>query len=597
MTENINIEPLEDFIGDLFVNRDEEFRLCRKWADNIPKRHANSWALVGRRRTGKTAILVKFFNKLFHEQDRIIPVFITFAHYVNHRKPITYYDFADEFFGGYLRCHLAFRYRMPMLVRDNADIQTAMGVAEEVNDAYALEIYRNYERLRLQEHMAAAHSLAQWVINFPKGHAATRNMPAAIIVDEFQVLTNVYDPIQKVHHDLTDSFQRAAETLWAPLLLSGSAVTLLEEEALGGLLAGRVDSWHLKPLSREYTHDLVFRFAERFNIKADEAFAEAIFRMTGGYPYSVEKLFFSKSPWVSEYPSLDALEKVMNFELGDARGALYKHYNWEFRKYSKLLNAGQTTRKVMFWTTKYPEKRIEAEDVAREIGESFENVQASLEKLLQADIVTRASWTLYNGPGDPMLRRYIEYNYCLEIEKLSPAEAAKDWHNEYRQLRGQMNNFIGETAEVYVEAVMRGFDGREVDGPTYFNTSGSVKLPKFTNIERRGGIVDKGIPVEIDLTGERTDAGSDDTVVQSAWIVQVKYTKDPIGPDDIRKFLDQADKIIEKKAYASVTCWYFSKKGYTKAASECLRQAGVLFSTLEQFNALAKLVGFFGLPE
>ncbi len=100
MTENI--EPLEDFIGDLFVNRDEEFRLCRKWADNIPKRHANSWALVGRRRTGKTAILVKFFNKLFHEQDRIVPVFITFAYYVNRREPITYYDFSREYFGGYL---------------------------------------------------------------------------------------------------------------------------------------------------------------------------------------------------------------------------------------------------------------------------------------------------------------------------------------------------------------------------------------------------------------------------------------------------------------------------------------------------------------
>ncbi len=52
---NEHIEPLEDFTGDRFVNRDEEFRRCRKWADNIPDRHENSWALVGRRRTGWTA--------------------------------------------------------------------------------------------------------------------------------------------------------------------------------------------------------------------------------------------------------------------------------------------------------------------------------------------------------------------------------------------------------------------------------------------------------------------------------------------------------------------------------------------------------------
>ncbi|MCP4347216.1 MAG: hypothetical protein GY795_17020 [Desulfobacterales bacterium] len=592
-----NIEPLEDFTGDLFVNRDEEFRLCRKWADNIPKRHANSWALVGRRRTGKTAILVKFFNKLFMEQDRILPVFITFTHYVNRREPISFYDFAEEYFGGYFRCYLAFRYRRPMLIRENAEIQAALKVAEEMNDAYALEIYQLYEDIRGRDDMAAAHSLAQWVINFLRGYSATRNIPAAIIVDEFQVLTDAFDPIQKLHRDLTDSFQRAAETLWAPLLLSGSAVTLLVEQALGGLLAGRVSTRSLRPLTREHTLDLVFRYAEYHGINADEAFAEAVYRVTGGYPYSIDRLLLSNSPDVMGFPSLDALEKVMHFELSDTNGDMYKHYNWEFDKYSELLNTGQTTRKVMFWATKYPEERIEAEHVAHEIGESFENVQASLKKLLQADIVTRASWTLYNGPDDPMLRRYIGYNYCMEIEKLSPAEAAKNWQDEYRRLRGQMNNFIGETAEVYVEGVMRGFDGREVDGAVYFNTPGNVKLPKFRNIERRGGIVHKGIPVEIDLTGEWTEDNSDDSTEISAWIVQVKYTKDPVGPDDIRKFLDQTDKITEKKVFRNLTRWYFSKKGYTKAASECLRQSGVLYSTLGQFNALAKLSGFFGLPE
>ncbi|MCP4347957.1 MAG: hypothetical protein GY795_20835 [Desulfobacterales bacterium] len=595
MTENI--EPLEDFTGDLFVDRAEEFRLCRKWADNIPKRHANSRAFIGRRRTGKTAILVKFFNQLFMEQDRIVPVFITFANYVNRREAITYYDFAKEYFGGYLRCYLAFRYRMPMLIRQNVDIQRAAEVAEEVNDAYALEIHRMYEKLSVQDDMAAAHGLAQWIINFPKGYAATENMPTGIIVDEFQVLTDVYDPIQKVHHDLTDSFQRAAETLWAPLMLSGSAVTLLVEQALGGLLAGRVSTRSLEPLTREHTLDLVFRYAEYHGINADETFAEALYQVTGGYPYSIDRLLLSDSPAVAGFPSLDALEKVMHFELSDTNGDMYKHYNWEFKKYSELLNTGQTTRKVMFWATKYPEERIDAELVAREIGESYENVQASLEKLLQANIVTRASWTKYEGPDDPMLIRYIGSVYYQDIEDLSRSEAVKDWAEEYKRLRGHMSNFAGEVAEVYIEAVMRGFDGREVDGAAYFNTPGTVKLPKFRNIERRGGIVHKGIPIEIDLTGEWSEGDSDDSAGISAWIVQVKYTKAPIGPDDIQKFLDQTDKITEKKVYQNLTRWYFSKKGYTKAASECLRQAGVLHSTLGQFNALAKLSGFFGLPE
>ncbi|MCP4401886.1 MAG: ATP-binding protein, partial [bacterium] len=363
-----HMTPLEDLAGDLFVNRHEELRLGRLWIRDIPRRHLNSWALVGRRRTGKTAILVKLFNQLFDEQDRIVPIFITFARYVNRTKAISYYDFAKEYFGGYLSCYLAIRYRKPLVIRDNDDIPRSLMVAREMNDAYALEIWDNYEQLRMQNDMAAAHSLAQWVINFPKAHAAIRDMPTAIIIDEFQVLTDVHDPIQNIHHDLTDSFQWASETHWAPLLVSGSAITLMVDAALGGMLSGRIGAWHLKPLSREHTHDLVFRFGQRDNIPATETFAEAIYQLTGGYPYSVEKLLTSRFPAVSEYPSLEALEQVMQFELGDVNGALYQHYAWEFQKYSDLLNSGQMTRKVLFWTTKYPDERIKPQRIAKEIG-------------------------------------------------------------------------------------------------------------------------------------------------------------------------------------------------------------------------------------
>ncbi len=583
-----HMTPLEDLAGDLFVNRHEELRLGRLWIQDIPRRHLNSWALVGRRRTGKTAILVKLFNQLFDKQDRIVPIFITFAHYVNRTEPISYYDFAKEYFGGYLRCYLAFRYRKPLFVRETIEIRESVKFAREMNDAYALKLWEMYDGLRREDDMAAAHSLAQWAINFPRGYSATHDMPTAIIIDEFQVLTDVYDPIQQIHHDLTDSLQRASETHWAPLLVSGSAVTLMVDAALGGMLSGRIRAWHLKPLSREYTHDLVFRFGKRYHLAVTEAFAEAIYQLTGGYPYSIEVLLTSKVPAVSEYPSLEALEHVMQFELEDVNGALSQHYDWEFRKYSDLLNSGQVTRKVMLWATKYPEERIEAKCVAKEIGVSVDEVQAALEKLVQADLVTRSSWTLFNGPGDPMLRRYIRYHYYQEIEDLSPVEASKDWHAEYQRLQGRMNNFIGEVAEVYVEAVMRAFDGREVDGMTYFSAVGTVTLPTFKTIERRGGIVKHGIPFEIDLTGIGAEA---------VWIVQVKYTQAPIGPDEIEKFLAQTETVIAKEGYTNVTRWYFSKKGYSPEATTRLQQAGVCSSTLDQFNALAKQVGFFGLPQ
>ncbi len=118
---------MEDLVGDLFVDRHEELRLCRKWVEDIPKVPVNSLALAGRRRTGKTAILVKLFNELFCGQDRVLPVFITFADYLDRREPISFYDFAKEYFSGYLRCYLAFRHGKPMLVRGNATLRRTDG--------------------------------------------------------------------------------------------------------------------------------------------------------------------------------------------------------------------------------------------------------------------------------------------------------------------------------------------------------------------------------------------------------------------------------------------------------------------------------------
>ncbi len=54
---DITKEPLEDIVGDLFVNRHEELELYWDWAASIPNRILNSNALIGRRRT---AILINF---------------------------------------------------------------------------------------------------------------------------------------------------------------------------------------------------------------------------------------------------------------------------------------------------------------------------------------------------------------------------------------------------------------------------------------------------------------------------------------------------------------------------------------------------------
>jgi hypothetical protein len=102
------------------------------------------------------------------------------------------------------------------------------------------------------------------------------------------------------------------------------------------------------------------------------------------------------------------------------------------------------------------------------------------------------------------------------------------------------------------------------------------------------------VPIEIDLTGEWTIPDSED---KAAWMVQVKYTQEPVSQDTVQHFLAQTETIQAEHDYAAVTRWYFCKGGYTSEAKQALGQAGVLYSDLTQFNALANLFDFFGLPK
>ena len=72
--------PLPEIIGDpdLLVGRKKEFALLDKWIGRIPKRAAKSRALLARRKSGKTAIVQRIFNRLWRcENGRVVPFYIS----------------------------------------------------------------------------------------------------------------------------------------------------------------------------------------------------------------------------------------------------------------------------------------------------------------------------------------------------------------------------------------------------------------------------------------------------------------------------------------------------------------------------------------
>jgi len=103
------MKPLEEIGNQWFVNREEELEYFWEWANSVPLGGRHSIAFAGLRRTGKTAIIHRAFNRLFTEQKRVLPVFISFESYLYRTQQITTYEFAEDYFSGYLRSYLAYK--------------------------------------------------------------------------------------------------------------------------------------------------------------------------------------------------------------------------------------------------------------------------------------------------------------------------------------------------------------------------------------------------------------------------------------------------------------------------------------------------------
>lgn len=469
-------------------------------------------------------------------------------------------------------------------------------IATEVEDALALEWFHVYELEKANDWITRAHNMMQWIINLPMGAARRNNLYMAVIIDEFQVLTKVYNPDSQNYRDVTDSFQHASETRYAPLLVSGSSLSMMIGNALGGMLSGRFQTWRLQPLTQEYAIDMALRIGQHLDLHVTEDVALALFELTQGYPYSIERILNSLSPDIQRLPDLAALPDIIFFELTNGLGALREHYEDEYGKYIHDLNGDKTTRKILFWITNYPDERIHPDVVAKRFGVDLLQVQDALEKLYRADILQRASISTFRGPSDPLMREYLKYEHYLEVDKLTDQAAEENVRRELNRQRGEMNRQIGHFSEIIVAGVMNNFNNQQVDGKTYFSHPGTVTLPRMAQIARREGVIKAGSLHEIDVVGEYPLYNQQEgNAGLGAWLVSVRYRQERMNEQEVDAFIRHVAAYQAEKQYGTMTRWYFSKAGFTTAARQKLQEEGIYVSDLEQFNALADLFGLLPL--
>jgi hypothetical protein len=252
------------------------------------------------------------------------------------------------------------------------------------------------------------------------------------MIDEFQWLNEriYWDEAQTrpMHIKKTDSFFPVAENYMAPMLVAGSAVTIMARDVLGGGMNGRFHTIHLEPLSLEEGTELALRLARYRQIPTSLEAADFLSRLAGGHPYYITAVF------QSEFPDKDlttpaGVEAAYEFEI--THGRIREFWESHFKENVKYLDGDHQVKRILFYILRWEsrlspeerEKRVSLQDrqIAEALGLEQEPTGDVLERLCRADVI-ESDWGAYRGLRDETLARCLRLRFEREIEEVTQAE-------------------------------------------------------------------------------------------------------------------------------------------------------------------------------
>jgi GTPase SAR1 family protein len=427
-----------------FTNREKELRKFWNLAMKAKRKNGSSFALIARKGVGKTAVLMRLYNDLFTKQDEVVPFFLTFAPYKDPAERLTVSIFNEYYFTTVIKQYIAFRLRRPEMVEDRIDIDILSEIARKNGMEELEKWFISYHRLHNDSLEAVRLMVAQMTFYLMHKQAGL------LIIDEFQLLTHVWDEVINQYRDTTGVFQRPAEARWCPMIVSGSAVSLTEQAVLTSVLARRFRLDYLEPFEENHTVEYVTKLAAVNHLIISDEVTSTIQALTGGNPFYIKCLLDSDCLLEENNLSTpDRLLKVYEYEISQQKGSLRDFWDTHFSVYGDKLNGEDTVAKAMYFLSTHPGEDIGTHEIAAVIGENNVKTKKILQNLYDADLVERNSLWRYVGITDPVLADYIKRVYKEQIEGQSSEEYQRFLKEEYWKKLGSLNRRVGELAGIY----------------------------------------------------------------------------------------------------------------------------------------------------
>ena len=572
---------------DEFTDREEVINVLVKRAINTPRDITLSTAIVGQRRLGKTSVMEHAYNRLFWEQDEVVPIYFTFE-----AKPTTSDEFAKVYFTNFLRQYVAFRLKDNELARrENKDtnLDELVVMAESLkkdpiaNYAGGMRRMLSSPNFSLHEKLEAAIYLPREVMEYNRARFLPET-PIFVMLDEFQDVLRINYSDGKAA-DTVGLYQWAVEGRKCPHFVTGSAVRLITQEVLGtGALFGRFRFMQFQPLSDIYGLELVDKLGQKYGLTVPEPVAGYLTRRCGGNPFYIRCVMMQALEQDhTQICTPEAVNDLIAHEV--THGQIWRDWSAQLQKYFQTINSYYISKQILFYAAQFRDKRIEPEQIASQVERPKEDVLHTLKQLAFAEMIDSDGGYIFHNLKDPILRDFINSQYELDIAKHPWEQVYEDLLQSYQSLKKKYDNLIGALVEARIEALLNRFDNREVAG-RLFHTSGQVRLPRFVYVSDTYVKSPSGRSYQIDLQG-RWHEGYD----RWAWIVEIKHWERQVTPSVVKKFI-KAYTALEKEAQlVGMVKWIVNQGGFSPGAIKVLEEHNIYYSAASEINELLHLFG------
>jgi DNA-binding transcriptional ArsR family regulator len=589
------IWPVEEMVHeDEFTDRVELLRELEQWVKAIGRMGSWSTALIAPRRIGKTVLLDRLVNIVFFKPEyQVAPFYFKMT-----REKRTLKELLLEYATTFFRQYLAYCEQDPVLFRNkNMELEELL-TYQTTHPAAILAQEHIQAFLKRYNRHGDEDALIHWdaFICEPEQLASYTDIRVAVIIDEFQDMKfYIYNLSKELFSkldfkgrlngqgaiNLPATYDRQAQSRKAPMLVSGSAVTLIFRTVMGGPLGGRFDLRYIKPMSIPDGAMLLLKTLEYY--APDKAITpeHALYAsaQVGGHPYYLYCLATSKCEGKS-FEEESAIDQVIRYEIEN--GKIFGFWQTHFEDHRKYINADDDSelgKKIIYYFTQYNNQPVDIKAIAQQLKVSKSAVEQKIEKLYRADLVYRTAARYYTF-NDICLMRFIKFVYQQDLEGVDEIDLSQ---------RNLINTLKGKFLEMVVEVSMMKFNHEHLPG-AWFGQTSEVEVPLFQVVKAMTVKAATTPAYQIDVFGKEARRNK-------VWLCECKYTKIPMDLKQVNKLENAAQVLIqahaeEGTAVPEIHLWLVSTGGFTTEVLTYIEaRFDIYASDYEGINNLFKAFG------